>query len=743
MKQLKLIIILVLILTIPTSIQRGSLASAQTGLFNMSYVFFGAISSYVTQVDKTKGSLNVVSPNYFDITAEGNLDVTWRLQTSFITEMHKRGIKVVPFLANHWNQTAGINGLKNRDQLAQNIAAAIEQYNLDGVNVDIEGVGHTYRDAHTDFIRLLRQYIPADKEVSVAVAANPNGWNTGWHGFYDYKALGTYANYLMIMAYDESWESPDSPIGPVSSLSFFERSIQYAINQGVPKDRIVAGLPFYGRMWKLDGPTLEGRSITGMGLSSTRVAPLVTQFNGKNQFDEKTQSSYATFIIPEGESAFIGSVKLTEGNYVIWYENEPSIKAKLRLPKQYGIKGTGSWALYHETPDTWDYYSTALNWYNVENVNVFRSGPMAITTTDNVNFRGSSSINGTVLKTLPKNTLIKITGTPINADNYDWYPVQLSNGGNGYVAANVIKTFQLKELHGPSRYDTSTLVSNSGWEETSEAVVLGRGDLPVDALTGSVLAAKYQSPLLLTTSSSLPDTVEAEINRLQPSVVYLLGGEAAISSSVQSKLEQKGYTVKRIAGQSRYHTSIKVASEVGIPSEIILTTGKESPDALSVAPYAGKKQIPVVLTTQNELPPEVKEMIRRLNIRKVTIIGGETAISKGVESELVNLGVQTVERVAGKDRYETSIAIAKKYKSDFNLANLYFASGISYIDALPGSPLAAKGGSPIILINNDSIPISVKNFLQTELSSTPDVNILGGYSVISQTTRTNVFQSLK
>lgn len=49
--------------------------------------------------------------------------------------------------------------------------------------------------------------------------------------------------------------------GPVSSLSFFERSIQYAINQGVPKDKIVAGLPFYGRMWKLDGPTLEGKTL--------------------------------------------------------------------------------------------------------------------------------------------------------------------------------------------------------------------------------------------------------------------------------------------------------------------------------------------------------------------------------------------------------------------------------------------------------------------------------------------------
>lgn len=207
---MKRILLLVILFTLLFPLQSSTPTNANSRLFNMSYLFFGSLSSYVQQVDKTKGSLNVVSPNYFDITEKGELDVTWRLQSSFISEMHKRGIRVVPFLANHWNTTAGINGLNNRDKLARDIAAAIEQYNLDGVNVDIEGIGVSYRDAHTDFIRLLRQYIPKHKEVSVAVAANPNGWKTGWQGFYDYYHLSNYADYLMIMAYDESWESPES-----------------------------------------------------------------------------------------------------------------------------------------------------------------------------------------------------------------------------------------------------------------------------------------------------------------------------------------------------------------------------------------------------------------------------------------------------------------------------------------------------------------------------------------------------
>lgn len=494
MKVIKLFYLL--ILTLPLLLQGSTMSQAQStikpsGMFNMSYVFFGALNTYVSQVDQTKGSLHVVSPNYFDIKADGELDVTWRLQTTFISEMHKRGIKVTPFLSNHWDKSAGINGLNNREKLAKDIATAIEQYNLDGVNVDIEGVGVSHRDVHTDLVRLLRQYIPSHKIVSVAVAANPSGWTTGWHGFYDYKKLSQYADYLMIMAYDESWESPDSPVGPVSSLQFFEKSIQYAIKQGVPRDRIVNGLPFYGRMWKTDGPTLENRSITGMGISSIRVNPLVTKFNGKITFDEKTQTPYATFKIPEGQHYFISSTKLTAGNYVIWYENEQSIKAKLRLPQQYEIKGTGSWALGHETPETWNYYTLALN-SGTELAEVpqtsFTSGTMAVLTGNNVNFRESASTTGRTIGILSSNKTLKITGSPVNADNYLWYPAQLENGTNGYIAANYIKPFNLMELHGQTRYETGVVISFAGWKEGSGVVVLGRGDIPIDALTGSVLA---------------------------------------------------------------------------------------------------------------------------------------------------------------------------------------------------------------------------------------------------------------
>lgn len=731
-------------LALPLALQHSTPTNSQSSFYNMSYLYFGALNTYVDQVEKTKGSLNMVSPNYFDISKEGELDITWRLQTSFILEMQKRGIKVVPFLANHWDKNAGINGLENRDKLARDIANAIDKYNLDGVNVDIEGIDHAYRDEHTDLIRLLRKYIPSDKEVSVAVAANPNGWKLGWHGFYDYNALAKYADHLIIMAYDESWESPESPIGPVSSLSFFERSVQYAINQGVPKDRIIAGLPFYGRMWKLDGPNLEGQNITGKGLSSTRVEPLVNQFNGSIHFDKNTQSSYATFNIPKGQNAFVGSTNLTEGDYVIWFENEPSISAKLSIPSKYGIKGTGSWALYHETPDTWDYYLSALNGTtnNKEQMKRIGSGTLGIIKGSDVRLRSNASLSAEIVQTLASNTITKVSGQSVSVDNHSWYPVELQDGTSGYVSGSYISKFELKELYGKNRYETSSLISNSGWEGEAQSVVIGRGDVPIDALTGSVLARKLNSPLLLTESSKLPENVKSEIDRLAPEIIYLLGGESAISDAVKKQLQDKGYEIERISGNSRYDTAVRIADEVGINNELILTTGIESPDALSIAPYAGLSQTPIILTRPTSIPDEVRNIIEQHNITQVTIIGGEGAVSGNVEAELEKMGVQVV-RVKGSNRYETSVAIARHYSDELNFSDLYFASGASYIDALPGSPLAAKSGAPIILINNGTLPSAVKNFLQNDLTATPNVVILGGYGVISDSTRMNLFKMIK
>lgn len=202
--------------------------------FNMSYIYFGSSGSYTDHVDSTRNSLDEVSPNYFNIDKNGDLSLTSALSKKFVEEMHNRGIRVVPFISNHWDGSAGQAALKNRQKLASELAEIIDTYNLDGINVDIENVTEKEREQYTDFVRLLREALPSDKTIAVAVAANPFGINTGWKGSYDYERLAGYSDYLMIMAYDEHYE--DSEPGAVSSLLFAEKSIEYALRK-VPKEK--------------------------------------------------------------------------------------------------------------------------------------------------------------------------------------------------------------------------------------------------------------------------------------------------------------------------------------------------------------------------------------------------------------------------------------------------------------------------------------------------------------------------
>ncbi|MFZ3589007.1 LysM peptidoglycan-binding domain-containing protein [Bacillus sp. DJP31] len=325
-------------------------AVSETTSFNMGYLYHGSSNSFMETMKHTQGSINVVSPTYFDINPDGSLKLTKVVDRYFIANMQSSGIRVVPFLSNHWERAVGEKALENRVVLTDQIAEAVEIYNLDGVNIDIENVTHEYQDEYTEFAKMLRKKIPADKEVSVAVAANPNGFKTGWHGSYDYTNLASSSDYLMVMAYDESYAG--SAPGPIASIDFVEKSIQYAINNGVPKNKIVLGIGHYGRYWK------EGSSVGGYGISNEQVMQAINMYNGHVTFDQASKSPKATFTIKPGDPALTVSGEIVEpGNYTIWFENEESIQAKYELVSKYGIKGTGNWGLEQENPEFWSTFS--------------------------------------------------------------------------------------------------------------------------------------------------------------------------------------------------------------------------------------------------------------------------------------------------------------------------------------------------------------------------------------------------
>ncbi len=295
-------------------------------------------------------------------------------------------------------------------------------------------------------------------------------------------------------------------------------------------------------------------------------------------------------------------------------------------------------------------------------------------------------------------------------------------------------------LRGSDRYETSTAIAKYGWDKGFQTVVIGRGDNPVDALTGSVLAKKYDAPLLLVKTDEIPTAVKDLLSTQTIHQIFVLGGQAAISDKTVAELGGLATQVTRIKGSDRYDTSVDVAGQIDAKGEVLITSGSStSPDALSVASHAALNQIPILFTKAGELPASVEKYLKDNNVKKATIIGGGSAVSTQVETQLSNL-VGEVKRVSGPDRYATSVAIVNEYNLDPR--NLFFARGEQFIDALPGSVLAAKMEAPLLLTKKDSLPDVVSNYINENIHYVPSIHYLGGTGAISESTRNNIEQDI-
>lgn len=324
---------------------------------SIAYLYGGTTDFYLGLISKTKNSIDTVCTDSFEVSDDGNLLIAAqnKLNSEFINSVHARNIKITPFLTNNWSRNLGVLALENRENLSSQIANTFFQYDLDGINIDIENVNEDYRAIYVDFIKLLRKKIPENKIISVAVVANPNGWTNGWHGSYDYKMLSEYSDYLIIMAYDESYQGSEE--GPVSGSGFFENSIKYALNQGVEKEKIVVAIPFFGRYWKV------GEPFGGIGIADVDVENLLKNYESTSKYYELTKSAFAQVTIKPNDPkpSIWGYRTLSAGTYNIWYDNIEATKFKLKLIDSYGLKGVGCWALGQENPEIWSFYTYVLN----------------------------------------------------------------------------------------------------------------------------------------------------------------------------------------------------------------------------------------------------------------------------------------------------------------------------------------------------------------------------------------------
>jgi len=213
-------------------------------------------------------------------------------------------------------------GSKERTDLIRNLIMTTGNY--DGLNIDFENIPAQSGDAFLSFLRELREGLPDGKLFTIALYGRTRAI-TG--DVYDYAKIEPYVDRIFVMAYDEHWSG--SAPGPVSTLRWCRSVAEYSLRV-IGAEKLVMGIPFYGRAWASQN---HSRALTYPGverLINTAETTEVKYENGTPTFDYETSVS----------------VK-------VYYEDEYSISARMEMYKSMGVNAIGFWRIGQETPRIW------------------------------------------------------------------------------------------------------------------------------------------------------------------------------------------------------------------------------------------------------------------------------------------------------------------------------------------------------------------------------------------------------
>ena len=308
----------------------------------------------------------------------------------------------------------------------------------------------------------------------------------------------------------------------------------------------------------------------------------------------------------------------------------------------------------------------------------------------------SSNTNVATVDTTGKVTGVSSGSATITVKTKDGAKVATCN----VTVKNPVISANENKLIGEDRYKTAIKVSNRGWSKSDNVVIVNSSAI-VDALSATPFAKMKNAPILLTGAENLNNETKKEITRLGAKNVYVIGGTGVVSKNVVSELKAMNLNVDRISGDTRYTTALEVAKRLGNVSEIAVVNGVTGlADAVSIAPVAADRNMPIVLSSPNEGTKVFDEFIKVNSIKTSYVIGGEAAISKDVAFKLPNAN-----RLGGASRNETNAIILEKFYTNRDLNNIFVAKdGMKkvddLIDALAVGVLASKEKSPVVIVGN-------------------------------------------
>ncbi|MGA1836128.1 cell wall-binding repeat-containing protein [Herbiconiux sp. 11R-BC] len=286
-------------------------------------------------------------------------------------------------------------------------------------------------------------------------------------------------------------------------------------------------------------------------------------------------------------------------------------------------------------------------------------------------------------------------------------------------------------IDGADRYDVAVKISQTSHTGTSDTVYVANGAVFSDALSAAPAAASENAPLLLTPADRLVPAVSAEITRLAPKKIVVVGGPNSVSPAVFSELQGiASESTVRLAGADRYEVSRNVVDYAfgeGATTAYV-ATGTNFPDALSASAAGGSFGAPVLLVNGPAATADdaTKAALTGLHVTSLKIAGGPNSVSTGVEAALNT--VAPVTRLSGADRFEASVNI--NADAFTRAKDVFIATGLNFPDALAGAALAAGAKAPLYVVPSNCVPQAA---LADIASFNADrITLLGGPNSLSE-----------
>ena len=278
-------------------------------------------------------SVNVVAPTWFVVLNDtGSVEV--RAMQAYVDAAHERGMKVWAVLDNFTGpegvQQKFLASDEARSAVISKVTDTAQEMGIDGINVDIEGISEKYGE---DFIEFVRELSIVCRGAGLVLSVD-NYVPYNFNNHYRLDEQGLFADYVVIMGYDEHYAGSQEP-GSVASIGYVTYGIEEAL-KNVPAEKLINGIPFYSRIWKT-----AADGVTSMAYGMNELQTFIANHNMTVEWNAAAEQNYA-------------EVSEDDATYQIWIEDAESIEKKLEVMQAHNIAGVAEWCLGMESADVWD-----------------------------------------------------------------------------------------------------------------------------------------------------------------------------------------------------------------------------------------------------------------------------------------------------------------------------------------------------------------------------------------------------